>query len=545
MVLVASLGVPRFNASRNGIPPRRRFRMTSVQRCAPHTLFIPRARSAKFFHPAAFSGTVLPAAGTIAIEANMIKVGDLINDTYHLLDELGKGGMGIVFKARDMTLDMFVAIKFMRPEVLADRDTVERFMREARALAKLKSQHAVKVYGLGTHDGMPYIVMEHLDGIALDKYLKERCGDGRGPLPPQEAARYLSQACEAIAEAHDRGIIHRDIKPANMFLTKVPPEKTIVKVLDFGIAKMVRQMDDTMRKGGRLTETRDVIGTPVYMSPEQMKYTRDVDHRADIWSLGVVLYELVSARVPFEGDLFQLSNAIVNEPPIPRNLPPAIDAIVQRCLSKDPRNRYQSVAELALALDQVVALPAQPAASLSPAENPQPAVRGGTEVMHPPITVTVLPPVAPFAPDTASHAVTRPIEPTTPSPKPANSLRRALVIGAASGVFMAFAIGGAIVGIRAALSNATSAPAASVAAAHSEASPAPHRASVPGESSADAAQPPPSAPSANGTAATPLSTTTPTARSTATNAGSLETAKTIKSRPTSSGPRKTASKRNE
>lgn len=397
----------------------------------------------------------------------MIKPGDLIDDTYHVLRILGEGGMGVVVEARDMKLDALVAIKFMKPEVLAEREVVERFLQEARALARLKSQHAVKVYSLGTYQGAPFIVMEHLEGAPLNRYL-----DRRGHLPPEEAASYLLQACEAIGEAHSLGIFHRDIKPANMFLAKGASGKTILKVLDFGIAKMVRQTDETLRKGGGLTGTYTIMGTPMYMSPEQMRSTRDIDGRSDIWSLGVVLYELVTGEWPFEGEsIYELQKAIIELPPIRRQLPPAVEAIIHQCLQKERTSRFQTVEEFAAALRSIAVEPGVAPAGPSVPSSSAPVASGGTVVMNGPGTVTVPQPApnqqanqAPNqAPTTISDDLTRRVD-QTPKSASASARRRNAMIALAGIIAFALLLGSAIFGMQAALSEPTM-PIASASAA--------------------------------------------------------------------------------
>lgn len=280
----------------------------------------------------------------------MIKVGEIINGKYHVTRILGEGGMGIVVQAHHEALDMLVAIKFMRSELVAAGGGAERFLREARALVKLKSQHAVKVHDLGVHRHMPYIVMEHLEGSDLQSVL-----DKQGPLSPADAAKYVRQACEAIDEAHSLGIYHRDLKPANLFLAQGASGRVIVKVLDFGIAKMMRPSDDKKSLQNSLTGANILMGTIPYMSPEQLKSSKDVDGRTDIWSLGVVLYELVTGELPFQGrDLYEVQQAIRHEACLLPEMPSTLKSIITRCLEKTPEDRYQSVVDLAVSLRPVM-----------------------------------------------------------------------------------------------------------------------------------------------------------------------------------------------
>lgn len=280
----------------------------------------------------------------------MIKVGEIINGKYQVTRVLGEGGMGIVVQAHHEALDMHVAIKFMRSDLVAAGGGAERFLREARVLVKLKSQHAVKVHDLGVHRHMPYIVMEHLEGSDLQSIL-----DKEGPRHPADAAKYIRQACEAIAEAHSLGIYHRDLKPANLFLAKGASDRLIVKVLDFGIAKMMRPAEGKKPWQTSLTGANILMGTLPYMSPEQLKSPKDVDGRADIWSLGVVLYELVTGELPFRGrDLYEVQQAIFHEACLMPEMPATLKSILERCLEKNREDRYQSVVDLAVDLRPVM-----------------------------------------------------------------------------------------------------------------------------------------------------------------------------------------------
>lgn len=275
-----------------------------------------------------------------------IKPGDVLGGKYRIERIIGQGGMGIVAAARHAELHQRVAIKVLPAHLTPDKDLVERFMREARAAARLRSEHAVKVVDVGARsNGSPYIVMELLDGEDLGA-LSER-----GPLPIAESVDYILQTCEAVAEAHALGILHRDLKPRNLFLTTRLHGKPLVKVLDFGLAKSMNMEDRA------LTATATVMGSPQYMSPEQMKASRDIDVRTDIWSLGVCLYELLSAHVPFDAGAVPVLCAMVlkDDPrPLPSlrpDVPPVLWAIIQKCLMKDRAHRYSTVSELAAALE--------------------------------------------------------------------------------------------------------------------------------------------------------------------------------------------------
>ncbi|MEI9938384.1 MAG: serine/threonine-protein kinase [Pseudomonadota bacterium] len=274
--------------------------------------------------------------------------GDLIAGKYEVIKLIGSGGMGYVVSAMHVELGEVVALKFLRPEALQIEELVERFSREARAAAKIRSEHVARVFDVGVlSDGIPFIVMEHLAGQDLADVLQER-----GPLPIKVAVEYVMQACEALAAAHASGVVHRDIKPENLFLTKHAQGLDFIKILDFGISKVALQ------PGGKRGHMRTMmpLGSPVYMSPEQIRSSEQVDARTDIWSLGCVLFELLTGTVAFnEPSLMQLSAAILEHDPVPlRELVPdapiELEDVVLRCLEKDVDKRYGNIAELAIAL---------------------------------------------------------------------------------------------------------------------------------------------------------------------------------------------------
>jgi serine/threonine-protein kinase len=274
-----------------------------------------------------------------------VKPGDVLAGKYVVEEVLGAGGMGVVVAAKHQQLGERVAVKFLRPIYAVQVEIVERFLREARAAVRIKSEHVARIIDVGTMEtGAPYMVMEHLVGTDLDELLERE-----GPLSPARAAGYVLQAAEALAHAHVLGIVHRDLKPANLFLTRRVDGSPVVKILDFGISK-----DETTTDTSRaLTATSAILGSPHYMSPEHARDAKNVDARADVWSLGVVLYELCTGKRPFDGDsVAVIFSGILNDTPRPMralraDVPAEMDAVVARCLIKDREERIQNVAELA------------------------------------------------------------------------------------------------------------------------------------------------------------------------------------------------------
>lgn len=273
-------------------------------------------------------------------------VGQTIAGKYRVEKILGKGGMGLVLGAHHTKLDEPVAIKVLKPAMMEVAGMVTRFLREARAASKIKGEHVVRVTDVDTlDDGVPYMVMEHLTGIDFSELRRQR-----GTFGVSEAAGYILEACEAIAEAHDLGIVHRDLKPGNLFLHTRRDGKHIVKVLDFGISKLDAPGEQDTTKTGQM------MGSPKYMSPEQMMSMRDVDGRSDIWSLGAILFEFVCGRPPFVGDTTpRICAQVLNaDPPLPHSLrpdlPAEVERIILRCLDKDPDRRFADVRELSAAL---------------------------------------------------------------------------------------------------------------------------------------------------------------------------------------------------
>jgi serine/threonine-protein kinase len=292
-------------------------------------------------------------SGVLAFEGNAkatlgVYEGQVVDGKYRIERVLGKGAMGLVVAARHLKLGERVALKFLFPEMLGNRDAVARFAREATAMARIKSEYVARVFDVGTlPTGAPYMVMEFLEGADLAARLRTE-----GALPVEQAAEFVIHACSALAEAHGRGIIHRDVKPANLFCVLGMDGQYAIKVLDFGISKA----NAFHGSGASMTRSSAIIGSPLYMSPEQMTSARDVDFRTDIWALGVVLYELLTGRVPFEGEtLGELAVKAATVPPAPihalrPDAPPGLQAVVFKCLEKERDDRYRDVGELANAL---------------------------------------------------------------------------------------------------------------------------------------------------------------------------------------------------
>lgn len=278
-----------------------------------------------------------------------IPIGEVFADKYRVDGVLGEGGMGLVMYAQHLELDQRVAVKFLLNDPFASEEGAERFRREARAAAKIQSDHVVRVLDVGVLDsGIRYMVMEYLDGRDLAEELAEK-----KIFPIGVAAGFLVEAIDAVAHAHAVGIIHRDLKPANLFLTRRRDGGKRIKVLDFGISKAVGLATTPELS---LTKTSAWIGSPLYMAPEQMESARDVDERADIWSLGAILYELVSGRTPYQADsLPHLCNLLLTQNPQPikeicPEVPDAMADAIMGCLVRDPKARTQKVLDLARAL---------------------------------------------------------------------------------------------------------------------------------------------------------------------------------------------------
>jgi serine/threonine-protein kinase len=277
-----------------------------------------------------------------------VEPGDLIGGRWTVAREVGRGAAGVVFEAHDAGGER-VAIKVLLPEWLRSEELVERFVREARVLMRLTTPHVGKLIDVGNLDaelgGLPYLALEYLEGTDLDGIL-----EAMGPVPYREAFGWGADACDGLAEAHALGVIHRDLKPSNVFLAETETGRT-VKVLDFGIAA-----GDPV--GARkITNAGAIMGTPAYMSPEQMMSSSDVDPRSDVWSMGAMLYELVTGELPFRGETdFQIFANVMTKPPLPVRAhsktaaPPVAEALLLRCLRRQREDRFASMTELASAL---------------------------------------------------------------------------------------------------------------------------------------------------------------------------------------------------
>ncbi len=284
----------------------------------------------------------------------LLKVGDLLAGKYRVERILGEGGMGVVVAAHHELLDQHVAVKLLYQDI-ADREAQSRLLLEARACAKLQSEHVARVVDVDTGaDGLPFIVMELLEGADLCQI-----ADARGALPRWLVVDYMLQALEGLAHAHSRGIVHRDLKPSNLFLANRTDGTQLIKILDFGISKSTDPVYDSAgekKRAMQLTGGRAVLGSPPYMSPEQVRSPKTVDQRTDIWSLGVVMYELLTNSMPFGGDEINetFAQVLEKEPQPIRQLvtgvPEGLEQIVMKCLAKNRDNRFSDVAELARAL---------------------------------------------------------------------------------------------------------------------------------------------------------------------------------------------------
>jgi|CZKU01.1.fsa_nt_gi serine/threonine protein kinase len=330
----------------------------------------------------------------------------LVAGKYQILGLIGRGGMGSVWEGRHSSLGTRVAVKFIDPEYAESKEACARFVTEARAAATIQSKHAIQIFDHGvTDDGRPYMVMELLEGEPLDKRI-----DRLGTLTLRETARIIGHVCRALQRAHDAGIIHRDLKPENIFLVRTPDDDDeIAKVLDFGIAKIKAPPGEEGLSSS--TKTGAVLGTPYYMSPEQARGLRNIDHRSDLWSLGIIAHKCVTGVLPFEGESVGDLLVKICTDPLPKpsvtvpGLPASFDTWFARALEREPPRRFASASELAEALSLVAGLSARgttsshdgraalPAASRTgPAGSATPLLAAG--VTSAPFTASASPPKA-------------------------------------------------------------------------------------------------------------------------------------------------------
>ncbi len=281
----------------------------------------------------------------------MLEPGSVLAGKFRVERMLGRGGMGTVVAATHLQLETVFALKFIKPELASRPGLIDRFLREAKASAQLRGDHICRVFDVSTIDGIPYLVMELLEGTDLAKLLAKE-----GMLTAARACNYVLQACAGVAVAHAAGIVHRDIKPGNLFVTNGPGGVDAIKVLDFGLAKVSLGDDDEQTHAGK-----HLLGSPAYMAPEQIRTPHEVDPRTDVWALGVVLYELITGKHPFVGkNLSQLVEQIETAPaPELFGVPPELDQTIRRCLAKEPARRFRDVGELAKAVAPIGATAAR------------------------------------------------------------------------------------------------------------------------------------------------------------------------------------------
>jgi eukaryotic-like serine/threonine-protein kinase len=341
-------------------------------------------------------------------DAPSLLPGDVIGGKYRVDAHIADGGMGVVLRATHLDLDCPVAIKLLRPEHSHNEDVVARLLTEAKTAASLRSKHVNRVLDVGRTDcGVPYLVLEYLEGSDLGGYLERR-----GPLPVTEAADYVMQACEALAEAHAIGIVHRDMKPENLFLAEEADGGFVLKVLDFGICKA-----PPSRRGRTLTNPFEVVGSPTYMSPEQVR-GGNVDARTDVWALGAVMHELCTGEIFFDEEKLRSTFSRVLDP---NDMPPPLDggeesarlhAVIVRCLEREPERRFQDMVELAQALAPLGSDPLQATrvAKVAAAARARfiAAAKSGSPLVPTPVALTLTTSPAPRALGSGPHRVSPP-----------------------------------------------------------------------------------------------------------------------------------------
>jgi serine/threonine protein kinase len=285
--------------------------------------------------------------------------GQIIADLYRLEEPLGRGAMGRIWRAKHLRLESRVAIKFLEPEICDDPESFNRFLREARAAAAVRSAHVVQIFDCGIDAGTPYISMELLEGESLDKRLFART-----VLSDAELVKVFSEIARAVDTAHEFGVIHRDLKPGNIFIVR-ERDFEFTKVLDFGIAKLMNPGSDVDSAAG--TRTGTMLGTPYYMSPEQVRGSRSLDRRTDLWSLAVIAFECLTGQLPFQGEsvgsiVVQICTTTPRRPSELADVPPGFDEWFSKGTSKEPSDRFATAREMAEALSELLANAPAPAA---------------------------------------------------------------------------------------------------------------------------------------------------------------------------------------